>query len=91
MIYDLDLLPRKAAESLAQWVLSLSPGSPCFCCGSPLEASRTEGALELSASPEACVLKCPRCGAEASAHAAAAALPVPLGSERFGRRILVAA
>ncbi len=46
--------------SLARWISYLGPGSPCFCCGSSLEAMTGEQGPRLV---------CLRCGAEmAPAH-----------------------
>jgi hypothetical protein len=49
-----------APLSLADHLLSLEPGSPCFSCGSNLVA-RADFSLS---SGRRCPLVCPRCGAE---------------------------
>jgi Zn finger protein HypA/HybF involved in hydrogenase expression len=49
--------------SLADYALSLSAGSRCFCCDKPLQAEESSGPLE-STSRRVRRLSCPHCGGE---------------------------
>jgi len=53
-------LVRRPQDSLAAWVGTLDAGSPCFCCGSPLQDSLSDGLCDC---PDASSLSCPVCGA----------------------------
>jgi hypothetical protein len=63
------------ANTLAAWVSLLGPGSPCFCCGSPLSASASDTDSGRDGRPE---LVCSRCGAGVSdSDAFTVAAPFP--------------
>jgi hypothetical protein len=47
--------------TLATWIRTLGPGSPCFCCGSPLRTAPLEKTRNSTNPPR---LVCPECGAE---------------------------
>ena len=54
-------LVQPHGATLSTWMSTLSPGSPCFCCGAPLRTSPVDTA---ASSTYAHRLSCPRCGAE---------------------------
>lgn len=51
------------APTLAEYMLSLSGGNRCFCCGKPLQAKESGGSVE-SASVGLQRLICTNCGSE---------------------------
>jgi hypothetical protein len=82
------ILPRQAAETLADWVLTFGPESPCFCCGAPFFTQ------DVGVDPrrsEAHLLRCPRCGAEVFCGGAAELPAAPFETPRTGQRVLAAA
>jgi hypothetical protein len=50
-------------RSLADYVLSLSAGSRCFCCGKPLQSDEGNGSVG-APSMRLGRLTCPHCGSE---------------------------
>ena len=88
---SLKTLPSRAAVSLAELLITIGPGSQCFCCGSTLHLSDAGVASGAAAALEGCVLECLHCGAEVSASCALRAEPV-LHRDRPPRlQVLVAA
>jgi len=56
-----DLIP--IGPTLAGYLLALAPGSPCLCCGSPLQ-----GPPAASWPPDSSALFCSRCNAAISSE-----------------------
>ena len=74
---------QPSAGTLGTWVGLLGSGSPCFCCGAPLETASTEATRDLSNPPQ---LICPRCGAAVFDETSA-----PMKTAAGRKRILAAA
>ncbi len=55
-----------AAETLAVLVMALGPGSPCFCCGYPLEICLAAKPVAVTSGAVPALLSCPQCGAGVS-------------------------
>ena len=58
-----EVIGKAEVQSLADYVLSLSAGSRCFCCGKPLQPEEGNGSAE---APSACLqrMTCSQCGSE---------------------------